>query len=414
MVKTLIRKSKVRHVDDLEDNLKDVVDTRTSAESPTPSWVSLSSSDESGFLLSPHVLNEPDTELDTFEIIKPQRSAGGDNIQSSADATEVVFKEPRDPTLKYNVVEEVKKALAPSFDACSTTAAKPGDGRSVRITPGTKDADKPPKNFTRTTSEACSIPSHGVYVGDREGVFVPQQLLNEQQLEKEQRKEAQEEKYVKDLLQSEKENKSLKLRRKARFADDDSLYGVIKTAKDVPTRYGVPKRWAADDESSTWAPRRYSQDASDDESSVLSYGLSVLSAGASEYTSGTGYSTGATSVHSKTCTRSAVFVSADTCGYSTFNDESSVFSEQMGFSASTGYTDSTRQFLDFVDPSDVSVDRSYRTADTSYRSYRTADTSDSEGSVELICQAVKTASSNDLEIQSFGVVQMLVNNMCRY
>jgi hypothetical protein len=372
MLKKLNCKTKVMDVDDLKDHLKDFVDTRTSVESPTPSWISMSSSGESGFQLSPHVLNGIDTELDNFQIIKPQRSAEGNNIQSSADATEVVFEEPRDPALKY-VFEEVKKALAPSFEEFSTTTGKPGVGRNVRITFTTKDrpylldANEPPKNFTRTTSEA-SIPGHGVYVGDREGVFVPQQLLKEQQLEKEQREAAQVEEDIKDLQQSEKENYSLKSMRKARFADDDSLYSDIKMA--TSTRYGVPKRWAADDESSTWAPRSYSQAASDDESSLFSYDSSVLSSGASEYTSDTGCSTGASAY--STCT-STGFFSADTSAYTTGDEEFSVFSEQTGFSASTECTNSTRQFLDCLDPSDVSVD--------------------SEGSVELILQ---TTSSNVL------------------
>ena len=363
MLKKLIHKKKDRDADDLKDGLKNFVD------SPTPSSVTASSSAESRFQLSPHVLSEIDTELKNFEIMKPQRISGS-NIQSSADATEVVFEEPRDPALKYLV--DVKKFLAPSFEEHSTTTGKPGQGRNVKIIFETKDrpslpdaAGKPSKNFTRTTSEACSIPGHGVYPGDREGLVVPQQLMNEQQLEKEQREAARVEKGIKDMQQSDEENYSPKSTRKERFADDGSLYGIVKTAKIAPTRYGVPPRWAADDESSTWAPRRYSQVASsDDESSICSHCSSILSAGASGYTSGTSNLTGASAYFNCTSTG---FLPADTIAVKA-DEESSFFSEQTD-----GYTDSSA----------VSDDRSYSTADT----------------------------SDDLEIQFDNSVQMLINRL---
>jgi hypothetical protein len=148
-------------------------------------------------------------------------------------------------------------------EAARVEKEKPGNGLYATIIFETKDrrslpdAEKPPKKFTRQTSEACSIPGHGIYLGHREGGVVPQQLLKERQLEKEQIEAAQVKKDIKNLQQSEKEIYSLNPARKARFADDISLCGVIKT-------------------------NPFSQAAIDDQPLVFSHVDSVLSAGDSE------------------------------------------------------------------------------------------------------------------------------------
>ena len=330
MLKKLIHKKKDGDVDDLKNGLKTFVD------SPAPSSVTASSSAESGIQLSPHVLNEIDTELDNFEIIKPQRLSRS-NIQSSTDATEVVFEKPRDPAFKF--LFKVKKLLGSSFEEHSTTTGKPGQGRNVKIMFDTKDrpslpnaAGKPTNNFTRTTSEACSIEAARV------------------------------EKASKDMQQSEmEENYSPKSTRKGRFADDGSSYGIVKTAKIAPSRYGVPTRWAADDESSTWAPRRYSQVAS-----------SVRSAGPNGYTAGTIHLTGASTYSNRTSTLDDY----DDRSYSTSDTSTADTSDNLEIQCA-------RRFLDFVNPLDVTDDRTYITADT----------------------------SNDLEIQCDNNVQILINRL---
>jgi hypothetical protein len=170
--KKLIHKTKDRGVDGWKDDLAYLVDNPTSVDSPTPSWVTVSLG-ESG-LSSRAVLNDIDTKLDNFEIIKiikPHPRSAANTIQSAADGTEVVFEEPRDSALKC--LDKVKKVLASSFAEYSTAPGKPGEGRIVRIIFETKDrrslpdADKGPKNCTRTASEVCFIPGPGVSICER-------------------------------------------------------------------------------------------------------------------------------------------------------------------------------------------------------------------------------------------------------